>query len=190
MNILFVDACISNHAESRTKKLCEQYLHRCRAAGYTITRLELGQAALKPFDKTALQERDARIAAGAYQDTMFDLARQFRDADRIVMGAPYWDLSFPSIVKVYVEHLMVNGLTFHYVDNEAVGLCKADKLVYIMSAGGYVGECNFGYTYMKAIGQMLGIQETELICAEGLDIFGADVDAILDETIKNLLEGK
>ncbi|MGI6014048.1 MAG: NAD(P)H-dependent oxidoreductase [Oscillospiraceae bacterium] len=183
MNILFIDACISNHTESRTKKLCEAYLQHCCAEGHTVTTVALEKLGLQPLDALKLKERDVRISEGAYQDGMFDLARQFRDADRVVVGAPYWDLSFPSVVKVYIEHLMINGLTFHYVDNEAVGLCHADKLVYIMSAGGYVGECNFGYTYMKAIGQMMGIRDTELICAQGLDIWGADVDKILENTI-------
>lgn len=183
MNILFVDACISNHVKSRTRTLCEAYLQRCRAAGHTVTTLALEQLDLHPLDAAALKARDAKISDGTYQDKCFDLARQFRDADRIVIGAPYWDLSFPSVIKVYVEHIMVNGLTFHYVDNQAVGLCHADRLVYIMSAGGYVGDCNFGYVYMKAIGQMLGIPESELICAQGLDIFGADVHQILEDTI-------
>lgn len=182
MNILFLDACISTH-ESRTKLLCKEYLRRCTEAGHTVTTVNLAQAGLQPLDEAALRERDALVGAGAFDHTMFALARQFQTADRIVLGAPYWDLSFPAVVKLYVEQIMVCGLTFHYVDNASEGLCHADKLVYITSAGGFTGDQDFGYTYMKAIAQMLGIKVTERICAEGLDIFGTDVNAILEETI-------
>ena len=182
MNILFLDACISAH-ESRTKLLSEEYLRRCKEAGHTVTHLELAQAGLSPLDATALKSRDALVSAGAFEDDMFALARQFREADRIVLAAPYWDLSFPAVVKLYIEQIMVCGLTFHYVGAESKGLCCADKLVYITTAGGFIGDYDFGYTYISAITQMLGIASTERIAAEGLDIWGANIPAILEEAI-------
>lgn len=182
MNILFLDACISAH-ESRTKLLCKEYLRRCTEAGHTVTTVNLAQAGLQSLDEAALQERDALVGAGSFDHAIFALARQFREADRIVLGAPYWDLSFPAVVKLYIEQIMVCGLTFRYEGASSVGLCNADKLVYIATAGGFTGDQDFGYTYVKAIAQMLGIEESERICAEGLDIYGADIPAILENTI-------
>lgn len=52
------------------------------------------------------------------------LAEQFAQADEIVVAAPYWDLSFPSILKVYLERVCVTGITFHYVENREEGLCR------------------------------------------------------------------
>ena len=41
---------------------------------------------------------------------MFDLASQFQQADEIVIAAPYWDLSFPAILKLYLENIYVTGV--------------------------------------------------------------------------------
>lgn len=51
-----------------------------------------------------------------------------------------------------------------------------------MTAGGFTGNQNLGYEYIKALAAMLGIGGCELICAQGLDIEGADVGRILDDT--------
>ena len=184
MNILFIDACISNHEPSRTKYLCEKYLDICRHLGDTVTHLELASADINPLDAETLKKRDHLLAEGELDHEMFDLAKQLRDADRVVIGAPFWDLSFPAILKDYIENIMVTGITFSYNDHGMpVGLCKADKLVYIMTAGGPVHGFNFGYDYVKSImTMMLGVKESELYCAEMLDVFGSDVDSILEET--------
>ena len=70
---------------------------------------------------------------------MFDLAKQFAEADEVIIAAPFWDLSFPAALKQYFEQINV-----------------------------------------------LGIPEFRLIKATGLDIAGADVDAILN-SVKNEL---
>ena len=38
-------------------------------------------------------------------------------ADEIVIGAPYWDLSFPAALKVYIEHVSVCDIAFHYTED-------------------------------------------------------------------------
>lgn len=113
---------------------------------------------------------------------MFTLARQFAEADTIVIAAPYWDLSFPAMLKVYFEHINVVGITFRYSpEGFPIPLCKAKKLCYVMTAGGsYVPE-EFGFGYVKALATAFyGIGDCELIKAVGLDIEGADVEGIMN----------
>lgn len=186
MNILFVNACISANHPSRTSRLCEAYLNKCRKDGAQITTLNLEKMALKPFDENMLKLRNAQIENSDYAHEMFDLAKAFAEADRIVVGAPYWDLSFPSALKVLVEHVMVTGITFCYTDTGVKGLCKADELVYLTTSGGYIGENNFGYDYMKAVAEMFGIEKTRFYSAEGLDIIGNNVEDIMSEALENI----
>ncbi len=56
-----------------------------------------------------------------------------------------------------------------------------------MTAGGnYVPE-EFGFGYIKALAQnFYGIKKVELIRAAGLDIMGADAEAILNEVIRDM----
>ena len=42
------------------------------------------------------------------------MPNRWPEADEIVIGAPYWDLSFPAALKTYLEHCCVCDVTFHY----------------------------------------------------------------------------
>ena len=112
---------------------------------------------------------------------MFSLARQFSEAETIVIAAPFWDLSFPAMLKQYFEQINVTGITFKYSeDGTPTGLCMADRLFYVTTAGGYFVPEEYGFGYIKALAQnYYGIQDVRQITAAGLDIDGADIDAIL-----------
>lgn len=181
--VLFVDACV--RVDSRTKKLAEAFLKKL---GDSVIHVALEKISFGVTDESYLKKRDDLIAKGEYDNDMFDLARQFAKADTIVIAAPYWDLSFPAMLKQYIETINVLGITFEYTaDGFPKGLCKADKLYYIMTAGGsYVPE-EFGFGYVKALAQnFYGIKEVEIIKAIGLDIMGADAGAIMDEIINKI----
>lgn len=103
-------------------------------------------------------------------------------SDYIVIGAPYWDLSFPACLKNYIEQTSVNGIAFTYVEEGSLGLCKAKKMMYISTAGGFVPEGGHaGEAYMKQISSFYGIGKFESYCLEGLDIFGTDVQEKMRE---------
>ncbi len=179
--ILYVDACVRAH--SRTKKLAEALLAKLNEETVHIKPEEIS---FDVTDEDYLKKRDDLISKGAFGDDMFALARQFAAADTIVIAAPYWDLSFPAKLKQYIEAINVLGVTFEYTaDGFPKGLCKANKLYYVMTAGGnYVPE-EFGFGYIKALAQnFYGIKNVEMIKATGLDIMGADEEAIMDEAFK------
>ena len=174
--VLMIDACA--RPQSRTRILAGT---ACKMMSERIDRLDLFQQNLRPLDHEALAKREPFVCSADYSDDMFRFAKQFRDADEIVIAAPYWDLSFPAILKCYLEAICVNGLTFRYNDQGIPeGLCKAKRLVYVTTSGGFIPERNFGYDYIKQLcADFFGITETVYIKAEGLDIYGADVQAAL-----------
>ena len=104
----------------------------------------------------------------------------FARADTVLIGAPYWDLSFPAALKIWVENIYVRNLTFRYTpEGEPVGLAQGKQAVYITTAGSPVGENDWGAGYMRAVLTTLGIPEFRSIRAEGIDIQGWDVQGIL-----------
>lgn len=147
-----------------------------------VEEANLADLDLAPYSAADADYRSDRQHAGSFDDPVFALARQFAAADEIVIGAPYWDLSFPAALKVYIEHVCACGVTFHYSEEgETVGDCKARRIVYIASCGGFIEDANFGYEYVCGIAKMLGIPETRFVAAEGLDIIGMDVEAQMEK---------
>ena len=176
MKVLFINACARK--ESRTRRLAGCYLAKLSEAYEEVRLFEI---AFPKADEAFLKRRDSFILEGDYSDPMFGLAKQFAAADEIVIAAPYWDLSFPAALKQYLEQINVLGITFRYSPlGIPEGLCRAEKLTYVTTAGGnYVPE-EFGFGYVRALAQgYYGIQDVRLIQAAGLDIEGADAEAIM-----------
>ena len=175
--VLFVNACVRK--DSRTKRLADRLLLKLDQP-YEEVRLE--EIDFPVVNEEYLLKRDQLVSNGDLQDPMFDLARQFSQATDIVIAAPFWDLSFPAMLKQYLELINVVGITFRYSeDGIPVGLCRADRLFYVTTAGGHYVPEEFGFGYIEALAHgYYGIQDVRQIRAVGLDIIGADVDAIMD----------
>ena len=165
MAILFINACV--RANSRTLELAKNVMKDMTGE---VTELNLSLENIMPLDATLLEKRDRLIREGNFDDPMLAYARQFAKADEIVIAAPFWDLSFPAKLKMYLEQITVAGITFKYVNGRPSGLCRAGKLTYITTSGGPIFD-DFGYTYVKTLAQKFyGIEKTSAVRAMNLDV--------------------
>lgn len=186
--ILYINAC--TRKLSRTDELASTLLNKLDGM---VEEIRLYEESIKPLDETALEKRDALIKNGEFSHSCFAYARAFADADTIVISAPYWDLLFPAVLRTYLENITVPHITFRYsAEGIPQGLCKAKTLYYVVTAGGFIGDNNFGFDYIKTLaGAMFGIKDIICIKAEGLDIDGADTEAIMkkakDDIVKTTL---
>ena len=180
--ILFIDACVNEN--SRTRRLAFESLGK---VSEPMDILKLENAPVGPLDRAKLEARDRFVKAGDFRDPMFDLAKQFAAADEIVIAAPYWDLSIPAILKCYLECICVPGLLFVYTEGGVPkGLCRARRMTFVVTAGGFIPESNHAYDYVRDLcAGLFGIPECRCVKAEGLDIDGADVESILQKAIKD-----
>ena len=183
--ILFINACVRK--ESRTRRLAEKLLLKLDRP-YEEVRLD--RLKFPTVTEEYLRLRDRLVTEKDFTDPMFDLARQFAEAETIVIAAPYWDLSFPASLKQYLELVNVVGISFRYTEEGIpVGLCRADRLFYVTTAGGGFMPEEFGFGYVKALAQnYYGIRDVRLIKAACLDIFGADVEGILKKAENEISE--
>ncbi len=183
--LLFINACVRGR-DSRTLALAEQLLERIREANsqdmaFHIEEIRLSTENMLPLNYERLQRRDELLAAGQTDDTMFDYANAVAGADMLVIAAPYWDMSFPASLKIFLELTSVDGITFTYAqDGAPIGLTNAHDMYYVTTSGGYIGDCNFGFEYVNAICRLYGVENTHFVSAEGLDLDGADVQAIME----------
>ena len=178
-SVLFINACVRK--ESRTERLAKKLLSKLNSP---VEERRLHEISFPVVNDDFLNMRDRLISEQDFSNPVFDLARKFSEAETIVIAAPYWDLSFPAALKQYFEQINVVGITFRYTeDGIPVGMCRADSLYYVTTAGGsYVPE-EFGFGYVKSLAQnFYGISKVRKIEAVGLDLYGADVEAIMQSS--------
>ncbi len=182
--ILFINACVRSN--SRTKRLADHLI--AKLSDRQVKEVRIWEMELPEVNEDFINWRNECCSKNDFSDPVFDHAKEFAAADTIVIAAPYWDLSFPSLLKRYLEQLCVVGLTFFYNEqNLPQGLCKAKKLYYVTTAGGPIISDAFGYGYIKETAQtFFNIPEFRQFKAEMLDIVGYDAEAILSETIREI----
>lgn len=180
--LLFVDCCIRG-SQSRTAALARAFFDATDETAYHVTRLDLMAQDLKPLVGEFFEERQALLARGGLDHPRFRYAHQFAQADLVVVAAPFWDLSYPALLKLYIENVSVDGITFGCNAQGIYGKCRGEKLIFLTTRGGcYEGSpLEQGSRSMEALSQFFGFGSYACVAADGLDAEGADPRAILDE---------
>lgn len=186
MELLVVDACVRGEI-SGTRKLLTAYLK----ARYPLVQphvLRLKDEGLLPLQEEDVQKKDALLAAGDYDHPMLRHARLLRDAREIVVAAPYWDWSFPSLLKVYIEHCCAVGLTIAYEGERHYGLCKARRMTYLSTCGGPIEGGHLGEQYLRFMAGVFGIPEFQAYHIENLDLVPARREKLLQAGIRRIIQ--
>ncbi|MBR4283921.1 MAG: NAD(P)H-dependent oxidoreductase [Anaerotignum sp.] len=181
--VLFVDCCIRRD-HSRSKQLADFFLGELQKKGeYEIETLCLMDENLSYFSEGFFLQREALLAEGKLDHPRFRYAHQFAEADKIVIAAPFWDLSFPALLKVYIENLCVDGITFHTDEHGLHGLCKADHMVFLTARGAFYTDSPLeqGSRYLEQMAGFFGIEKYDCVAAEGLDIGAWPVEELMDK---------
>ncbi len=177
---LYIDCCIRGD-ESRTKQLADTFFDNLK--GYEVKHLILEEEGLKPLVGDFFFERQELLEKGELDHPRFDYAHEFAEADMVVMAAPFWDLNFPALLKIYIENISVDGITFGTSANGLVGLCKADNLIYFTTRGGIYKDSPLETAdhYLSSFVPFFGFKKYTSIAADGMDIVGYDGVGSLNE---------
>lgn len=173
--VLYIDCCVRGE-QSRTRQLANAFLSALPST-CSVTRLDLMAEDLQPLMPDVLAQRDALLAANETDHPRFRHAHQIAEADAVVIAAPFWDLSFPALLKIYIENVSVEGLTFRSTEHGLEGLCKGEDLVFLTTRGGIYSpgsELEQATPYLSALQKFFGFDRFHCISADGLDVFGFD----------------
>ena len=184
-NALYIDCCIRGE-QSRTKRLAEAFLAVYGAReDVALTRLTLMDEPLIPFSNGFFWQREGLLERGELDHPRFRYAHQFQQAQRIIIAAPFWDLSFPALLKVYIENLCVQGITFDCGETGTYGVCRAEKMLLLTSRGGALegSPMDNGTKYLSDMATFFGIPHFTHVAADGLDLGREPVEAILNRAI-------
>lgn len=183
MSILFINACVRE--SSRTLVLAKSIMKDMKG---DIIEIDLNTENIPPLNRELLKKREQLIGEGNINAPMLRLAKQFAEADEIVIAAPFWDLSFPSLLKIYIEQITVSGITFKYINGCPQGLCRAKRLIYVTTSGGTIFS-DFGYSYIKTLAKSFyGIEETLSYRAMNLDVDMITAEELLTKATISKME--
>ena len=183
--LLYVDCCIRGQT-SRTRRLAEAFLDAL-PQGWAVEPLELAAEGLQYFSGPFFQQRQDLLAAGNRTHPRFRYAWQFAQADAIVLAAPLWDLSFPALLKVYIENVSVENITFGCGEAGCYGICQARRMVFLTTRGGIYepgSDWEQGAPYLAAIQKFFGFGDFRCVAADGLDIQGYDGEGALQKAME------
>lgn len=182
MNILFVNSAV--RTTSRTLNLAKYVLGKLSLEHpeAKINYINLNEEYIQPLNKESLILRDQLIINKEYDHPMFKYAKDFKEANIVIIVAPYWDLAFPASLKCYLESIAVQGINFEYIHGIPSPLCNISKLFYVSTSGGPM-SCEYGFNYVKTLAESFyGVKENIFFKAEFLDITNANVEEILNKT--------
>lgn len=192
MKVLMINGCIRGE-ESRSLKLAEAFLDEMRKHApkeMEYEQLDLAQMDLKPLVGSFFEDRQKLLESPDRTHPRFDYAHQFADADYILVAAPFWDLGIPAILKIYIENISVDGITFGCNEDGMYGMSRAQKMLFFTTRGSVYGNgpMEQGARYLEALCQMFGIKEFQCIAAEGIDAMPEKAEAIMKKAMEEAKE--
>ena len=170
--LIFIDACVRQR-DSRTLRIAEPIVSAL-SKRYEITRYDLPEMDIVPLNPGLFDER----GAGEIPQWATEAAKSIADADRIVIAAPFWDMSFPAVLKCFFEQTSLYDITFTDTGKTCLGLCKAPKVLYITTRGMDIptgDPLEQATPYLKALATLWNLGRLTTIAAQNMDYSAPDV---------------
>eukprot|EP00388_Colpodella_angusta_P026184 GDKK01004728.1.p1 GENE.GDKK01004728.1~~GDKK01004728.1.p1 ORF type:complete len:228 (+),score=46.68 GDKK01004728.1:50-685(+) len=122
-----------------------------------------------------------------------DLIQEISDAKSIVITTPMWNWSIPSVLKAYIDHIVLPGSLDPYGNKKLAG----KKVTVLVATGGSYAadshhpEWDFVTPYVKHIFTSLGSEDVQVIRAEfTLAGVAPGMEALIPKKEQSLADGK
>lgn len=102
-----------------------------------------------------------------------ELVGELVASDIIVIEAPMYNFSLPSVLKAWIDHVARKGLTFNYTAAGPEGLLKGKKVILVLGRGGVYSAgpmqaIEHQESYLRAVLGFFGITDIETLIIEGV----------------------
>lgn len=164
--LVYIDSCIRDE-NSRTKKIASVLIEELKKK-YEITTFTLNDLNLEIVNKDVLNKR----LNNNIPNYVLNWANTIKNADRVVIAAPFWDMSIPSALKVFIELCSIINITFNSNDKICYGNCKSEKLLYITTRGMNISTkdpLDQGTSYLEALSTLWGLGEVKVVACQNMD---------------------
>lgn len=119
-----------------------------------------------------------------------ELNEQFISANKFVFVTPFWNFSYPPVMKAYLDAVSVAGKSFKYSDEgQPIGLLTDKKALHIQARGGFysespTAELEMGDRHIQVMMNFFGVPSFEGLYIEGHNKVPAKAQEIKEDAIK------
>lgn len=184
VNVLFVKVNPKADTESASTTLANYFLEQYKVNNPkdTIEKLDLYNEDIPFLDVDVFsawgkfaEQKDLTDVETEKVARMDKLTNQFLQADKVIFAAPFWNLSYPPMLKAYIDTICISGKTFEYTEEGPVGLVEDKPVLIIETRGGFysegpTAEMEHSLSYLKTILGFIGIKSIHAVIAELLDV--------------------
>jgi FMN-dependent NADH-azoreductase len=169
MNLLHIDSsALGAHSVSRELSAAIVDAWKRSHPRIRITYRDLAANPL-PHWAPAADAADPAVRGGS------EALDEFLAADVVVIGAPMYNFGIPSTLKAWIDRIAIAGKTFRYTAQGPEGLARGKKIIIASSRGGFYSSgagvaADFQETYLRQVFGFFGIDEIEIVRAEGVNI--------------------
>ena len=168
--LMVIDSCMREG--SRTRRILRAAME-VLSGRYDVETVDVNALALPPVTPETLAER----SSGVVPEETVAVARRIASADRLVIAAPFWDMSFPAALKAFFENMSLFGVTFTDNGRTCEGLCRCRRVMYITTRGMDIetgSARDQGSSYIGALSSLWGLGEVITVAAWNLDYLRGD----------------
>lgn len=181
--LVIINACV-RQADSRTLRIAQPIIdalsRRYETIRYDLPEME----GIVPLTPSLFVER----GRGDIPSWALEAAKNIAEADRILIAAPFWDMSFPAVLKCFFEQTSLFEVTFTDNGKTCVGLCKAPKVIYITTRGMDIPTGSYldqSTPYLRALGSLWNLGEMTVLDVHNTDYLTAEE---LEREIQSTIE--
>ena len=177
--LMVIDSCMREG--SRTRRILRAAME-VLSGRYDVEMVDVNALALPPVTPETLAER----SSGVVPEGTVAVAWRIASADRLVIAAPFWDMSFPAALKAFFENMSLFGVTFTDNGRTCEGLCRCRRVMYITTRGMDIetgSARDQGSSYIGALSSLWGLGEVITVAAWNLDYLrGEELEKKLGDT--------
>ena len=167
--IILINSCVRGN-ESRTLKLTRGIIDRLKEKA-VFEEINLSNLGLIPYTESNNPNYHG------VESRFVELAKKIADSDGLLIAAPFWDMSFPSLLKVFLEKLSLNEIMFKDNGKTCVGIAKCPFMFYVTTRGMNIPDNSSleqASPYLKALCELWGIKHFDFVSVFNCDYISLD----------------
>lgn len=147
------------------------------AADYVVGRM------IQSVERTGGQSEAVAVADA--------LIAELLAADTLVIASAMINFGISSSMKSWIDHLMMPGSTFAYVDGQPQGLVSGKTAYIVQARGGFYSEgpmqaYDFQEPYLRVVLGFMGITDVQVLNVEGVALGAEAVDAAVNGALAKI----